>query len=64
MEKRLLKFIKEIEKKYKNKNILIVGHQRPITILEKVVYRYSRKKFVENIVKKKEIKTGEIKELK
>jgi len=62
-EKRLLSFIKEMEKKYQGKNILIVSHQRPITLLEKAVYGYDLKKLVEIIMKKKEIKTGEIRKL-
>jgi len=64
IEKRLSDFIKETEKKYKGKNILIVGHQRPLTLLEKVVYNHSFKKFVKIILEKKEIKTGELRKLK
>jgi len=63
IEKRLSNFIKEMEKKYKGKNILIVGHQRPLTLLEKVIYNYSFKKFVKIIFEKKEIKTGELRKL-
>ena len=57
-------FLKEIDKKYQGKNILIVGHERPITLLEKAVYGYSLKKFVEIIRRKKAIKTGELRKLK
>lgn len=64
IERRMLGFIREIEKKYQEKNILIVGHQRPITLLEKAVYGYSLKKFVKIIMKKIEIKTGEVRRLK
>lgn len=63
IEKRLRSFLKEMEKKYKGKNILIVGHQRPLTLLEKIVYRYSFKKLVNIIVEKKEIKKGEVRKL-
>ncbi len=63
VEKRLSSFIKEMEKKYQDKNILIVGHQRPLTLLEKVVCNYSLKKFVKIIIEKKEIKIGELRKL-
>ena len=64
IEERLSNFIKETEKKYKGKNILVVGHQRPLTLLEKVTYNHSFKKFVKIILEKKEIKTGELRKLK
>ncbi len=64
IESRLVSFIKETEKKYKGKNVLIVSHQRPLTLLEKVVKKYSLDKFVKIIVGKKEIKVGELRELK
>jgi isoleucyl-tRNA synthetase len=63
IEKRLSNFIKEMEKKYQGKNILIVSHQRPITLLEKIIYGYNFNEFVEIILGKKEIKTGELKNL-
>lgn len=64
IEKRMSSFIKEIDKKYQGKNILIVGHQRPLTLLEKAIYGYDFKKFVKIIVGEKEIKTGEVRKLK
>ena len=64
VEKRLASFIKETEKKYKEKNIIIVSHQRPLTLLEKVLYGYDLKKFVKIITGNKEIKTGEMRRLK
>jgi isoleucyl-tRNA synthetase len=63
IEKRLASFIKDTEKKYKGKNILIVGHQRPLTLLEKIVNKFSFKEFVETVFKRKEIKTGEVRKL-
>ena len=62
-EKRLADFIKEMEKRYEDKNILIVSHQRPLTLLEKVAYNYGLRKFVKVIIENKEIKTGEIRKL-
>lgn len=63
IEKRLKSFLKDTEKRYKDKNILVVSHQRLLTLLEKVVYHYSFKKLVKIIIGKKEIKTGEIRKL-
>jgi broad specificity phosphatase PhoE len=62
-ELRLLSFIKDVEGKYRGKNILVVSHQRPLTLLEKAVKGYSILKFVNLIVNKKEIKTGELRKL-
>ena len=64
IEKRMSEFIKEAEKKYQGKNILIVSHQRPLTLLEKVIYGYDLKKFIKIITGKIEIKTGEVRKLK
>ena len=63
IEKRMFSFLKETDKKYKNKNILIVSHERPITLLEKVIYNYDIKKFVKVILEDKEIKTGELRKI-
>lgn len=63
LEKRMFDFLKATEKKYKGKNILIVSHQRPLTLLEKAVRNYSLEKFVKIVVDKKEIKTGEVRKL-
>jgi len=63
IEKRMFSFLKEIDKKYKDKNILVVSHGRPITLLEKTIYNYTIKKFVEIILKKEEIRTGELRKL-
>ena len=63
LEKRLKSFIKEMERKYKGNNILIVSHQRPITFIERIFYKYGLDKLVRVIMGKKEIKTGEVKKL-
>lgn len=63
LEKRMFDFFKEMEKKYEGKNILIVSHQRPLTLLEKAVHNYSLEKFIKIVVEKKEIKTGELRKL-
>lgn len=63
LEKRMIGFLKETEKRYKGKNILIVSHQRPLTLLEKAVHNYSLKGLVKIFIGKKEIKTGEVRRL-
>lgn len=63
IEKRMLSFLRDMEEKYQDKNILVVGHKRPLILLEKMVFGWSQKKFIENIVKDKEIKNGELCEI-
>jgi isoleucyl-tRNA synthetase len=63
VEKRLLSFLKETENKYQGKNILIVSHQRVLTLLDKIMNGWDFEKFVEVIIKKKEIKIGQVKDL-
>jgi isoleucyl-tRNA synthetase len=62
-QKRMRQFINDVEKKYSGKNILLVSHERPITLLEKTIRGENLAEFVDNIVRKKEIKTGEVKEI-
>ncbi|MFH1462679.1 MAG: histidine phosphatase family protein [bacterium] len=64
IEKRMASFIKETDKKYQGKNILIVGHERPLTLLEKAVKSYNLKKFVKILTEDQAIKTGEVRRLK
>jgi broad specificity phosphatase PhoE len=63
LERRMFDFFKETEKKYKGKNILIVSHQRPLTLLEKAVYGYGLEKFIKIVAGKREIETGEVRKL-
>lgn len=63
-EKRMQGFLKEIDRKYSGKNILMVSHQRPLTLLERAVSGQSREKMVWKIINREEIRTGEIKRLK
>ncbi|MDO8639302.1 MAG: histidine phosphatase family protein [bacterium] len=64
VERRLSSFIKETEKQYQGKNILLVGHKRPFTLFEKIILNLSVKKFVEEIVQKKEMENAELREIK
>lgn len=62
VKRRIVTFIKEIDKKFKNKNILIVSHGDPLWLLEGAVKNWS----IDKLIKIKEanfIKTGEIREL-
>ncbi|MFH1036648.1 MAG: class I tRNA ligase family protein [Patescibacteria group bacterium] len=63
VEKRMRDFTKDMEKKYSGRNILIVSHERTITLLEKILYGYSMREFAGIIMAKKEIETGEVREL-
>jgi len=64
LKKRMYEFIKEIDKKYQEKNILIISHHRPLSLLEKANYGFDLKQLTKIILEKKEIKVGEIRELK
>lgn len=62
--KRMVDFIKEIDKKYKGKNILIVGHGDPLGLLEGAMKGLPKKDLVEKKLKKNIIKPGELREIK
>ncbi|MDO8435899.1 MAG: histidine phosphatase family protein [bacterium] len=64
VERRMLSFIKDVEKKYQGKNILLVGHKRPFSLLEKIILNLGVKKFVEEIIQEKEMKNGELREIR
>jgi len=63
LEERLKSFVKDCEEKYSDKNILIVSHERPLTLLEKVIKGNSFKELVNILQNKKQIKTGEVREI-
>ena len=63
IEKRTAAFLRDVEKKYRGKNILVVGHKRPLSLLEKMVYGWSRERFIREIVQDREPKNGEIRKL-
>jgi len=56
--RRMCDFLKEVNKNYKNKNILIVSHELPLTILEGILKGWSVKKILEQ---RRQIKEGKIK---
>ncbi|MDP2967172.1 MAG: histidine phosphatase family protein [bacterium] len=64
VKKRMLSFIKEIDKRHKNKNILIVSHGRPLWLLEGAVKGLrSNEEYFEQ-AKKIIPQTGELRKLK
>jgi isoleucyl-tRNA synthetase len=60
---RMYGFLKEIDKKYRNKKILIVGHEAPLTLLEGAVSGFSPSELTDYREESK-IKTGEWRPLK
>ena len=62
IRQRMMNFILELERKYKNKNVLIVGHGDPLWVLEGAAQGLSDKKIVE--IRKNYIQPGELREIK
>lgn len=58
--KRIYGFLKDINKKYKNKNILIISHQVPLTLLIGKIKGLSREDIFKKYFEKDKIKTGEL----
>jgi len=65
IKKRISDFFREVDKKYSQKNILIISHQVPLTLLEGSVKGFSPQEFVKKypIESGKKIKTGELRKL-
>jgi len=66
MAKRMYNFLKEIDEKYQNKNIVIVSHELPLTILKWTLKGISLKEILELRKEKKvkKIETGEFRKVK
>jgi len=66
VRKRVYSFIKDINSKYKDKNILIVSHELPLSVLEKTLKGWSLKKIVNWRWEQRKdlIKTGQWREVK
>jgi len=62
-QKRLINFLKELEKKYKGKKILIVSHGDPLWLLEGGVKKWSIKKLLKIKKLRQTIKNGEVRKL-
>lgn len=63
VKKRVVSFIKDVEKKYQNKTILIVSHQAPLVILQASLEGWKLSEFAEKYDKER-LELGEVKELK
>jgi len=64
VRKRMLKFIREIDEKYKGKKILIVSHGDPLWLLEGITKGLSDDQLIKEKIQRKTIKTGELKKIK
>ncbi len=62
VQKRVVDFLFGVEEKYKNKTILIVSHEIPLSLLEGLTSGFSREEFV-GYREKKAIKVGELRKL-
>jgi isoleucyl-tRNA synthetase len=62
-QKRMVNFIEEIDKKYQNKKILILSHGDPLWLLEGAMKGKSKKELIEEKLRKKIIKPGELRKL-
>lgn len=63
VKKRLLKFLKETERKHKKKTILIISHGDPLWLLEGILKGFSNKRLLNDISKGNYIKVGELRKL-
>jgi isoleucyl-tRNA synthetase len=66
LRKRLSRAVKKFEKKYKDKNILLISHEYPVWILETMLLGYSKEKSAKKKANMKDpdyIKTAEVKKL-
>jgi broad specificity phosphatase PhoE len=65
IQKRIFDFFREIDKKYSQKNILIISHQVPLSLLEANIKKISRREIFNRYLgrEEKRIKTGEVREL-
>lgn len=63
IKERMHSFLKDTDKKYKGKNILVISHQLPIIMLLGRVENLSNKKIFDKYIKGDRIKNGEIKEI-
>ncbi len=62
MQKRMVGFLEDVDKRYQNKKILIVSHEAPFSMLEGTVRGYSREGII-SFRKKNKMEAGELREL-
>jgi broad specificity phosphatase PhoE len=63
IKERIVDFIKDIDKKYKGKNILIVSHEGPLIILQGAIKGFSEEEMIRDKWEKLRINTGEYRKL-
>lgn len=63
VKKRLLAFLKEIEKKHKKKKILVVSHGDPLWLFEGLVKRWPNERLIREALKGNYIKVGELRKI-
>lgn len=62
-QKRMLNFLKSLDKRYKGENILIISHKDPLWLLEGAVKNWSTNKLLKIKMGDNDIKTGEFRKL-
>ncbi len=60
---RMNDFLKDKDKKYKGKNILIISHQLPLTLIESIAKNIPNLQVFKIFVESKMIKTGELRKI-
>ena len=60
---RMVNFLKEIDKKHQNKNILLVSHGDPLWLLEGAMMGWQNKEYLKKTTKANFIKVGELKKI-
>jgi len=60
LKRRLISFLREIEKKHKNKRILIISHGDPLWLCEGIIKGFSNKKLIEDLSRGNYIKVGKL----
>lgn len=63
LRKRVNSFLKDIEKKHKNKNVLIVSHGDTLWLLEGLVKKETNKQLIKKLIKKENIRMGELRRI-
>ena len=64
VKRRMKNFVREIDKKHKNKNILIISHGDPLWLLEGAMKGFNNQEFISKVfVKKNFIRPGEVRKL-
>jgi len=63
VSKRMILFLKELEKKYNGKNILIISHQAPLFLLEGYISGLSLKEIINDFPQERMLHKAQLREL-